>query len=90
MKQPELNNKRITNAWCMYDWANSVYSLTIVTAVFPMYYEAVTTSDTGDKTVEFFGWGPTQYSTLFLCSFIVFSAHGSYATTFNRYSRLQR
>ncbi|GAB5523669.1 MAG: MFS transporter [Roseivirga sp.] len=56
MTQPELNNKRITNAWCMYDWANSVYSLTIITAVFPMYYEAVTTSDSGNKTVEFFGW----------------------------------
>ncbi len=56
MTQPELNNKRITNAWCMYDWANSVYSLTITTAVFPMYYKAVTTSDDGSATVAFFGW----------------------------------
>lgn len=56
MTLPELNNKRITNAWCMYDWANSVYSLTIITAVFPMYYEAVTTSEDGNTTVDFFGW----------------------------------
>lgn len=55
MTKLELNNKKITNAWCMYDWANSVYSLTITTAVFPIYFESVTTSATGDKNVEFFG-----------------------------------
>ncbi len=38
----------------MYDWANSVYSLTIATAVFPIYYEAVTENDYGN-TVELFG-----------------------------------
>ena len=38
----EKNNKKIINAWCMYDWANSVYSLTITTAVFPIYFAAVT------------------------------------------------
>jgi UMF1 family MFS transporter len=38
----EKNNKKVINAWCMYDWANSVYSLTITTAVFPGYYLAVT------------------------------------------------
>ncbi|MCO6357636.1 MFS transporter [Roseivirga pacifica] len=51
----ELNNKRITNAWCMYDWANSVYSLTITTAVFPIYYEVVTTKEDGSTLVDFFG-----------------------------------
>jgi len=38
----EKNNKKTVNAWCMYDWANSVYSLTITTAVFPDYYLGVT------------------------------------------------
>ena len=56
MTKPELNNKRITNAWCMYDWAISVYSLTITTAVFPIYYEAVTKSADGSTDVSFFGW----------------------------------
>ncbi len=56
MSQLVLNNKKITNAWCMYDWANSVYSLTITTAVFPIYFESVTTSADGSKLVEFFGW----------------------------------
>lgn len=31
-------------AWIMYDWANSVYSLVIATAIFPVYYVSITTS----------------------------------------------
>ncbi len=30
-------NKKTLNAWAFYDWANSVYSLTIVSAVFPLF-----------------------------------------------------
>ena len=37
-------NKKVINAWCMYDWANSVYSLEITSAIFPAYYKAVTTN----------------------------------------------
>ena len=52
----EKNQPKIIRAWCMYDWANSVYSLTITTAVFPIYYENVTqTQELGD-IVEFFGF----------------------------------
>lgn len=40
----------------MYDWANSVYSLTITTAVFPIYYEEVTKGLDGSGIVSFFGW----------------------------------
>lgn len=36
-----LNNKKTINAWVMYDWANSVFSLTIATAIFPPYFEAI-------------------------------------------------
>ena len=31
-------DKKLLNAWAFYDWANSVYSLTIVSAVFPIFY----------------------------------------------------
>lgn len=41
-----LSRKKIQTAWCMYDWANSVYSLTIVTAIFPSYYNGVMKSVT--------------------------------------------
>ena len=33
--------KRQQNAWAFYDWANSVYSLVISTAVFPLYYDQI-------------------------------------------------
>ena len=52
----EKNNPKVARAWCMYDWANSVYSLVITTAIFPIYYVAIT--EQADKTdmVHFFGW----------------------------------
>ncbi len=40
----------------MYDWANSVYSLVISTAVFPAFYNAYTAEYSGGDTVEFFGF----------------------------------
>ena len=38
MEKFELNNKKVINSWAMYDWANSVFSLTIATAIFPIYF----------------------------------------------------
>lgn len=35
-------NKKVQNAWTMYDWANSTYNLVIGTAIFPIFYSAVT------------------------------------------------
>jgi len=50
----EKGDKRIIRGWVMYDWANSVYQLTIASAIFPIYYNTVTR--TGDNfTVSFFG-----------------------------------
>ena len=49
------SNSKVVNAWCMYDWANSVYSLVITTAIFPLYYNAVTTTSDNNYTVSFFG-----------------------------------
>lgn len=47
-------DRRIVNGWVMYDWANSVYQLTIASAIFPIYYNTVTR--TGDDfSVSFFG-----------------------------------
>ncbi len=40
----------------MFDWANSVYSLVITSAVFPVYYQAVTTAKNGGDMVIFFGF----------------------------------
>ncbi|APZ46949.1 MFS transporter [Polaribacter reichenbachii] len=42
----KIGDKKLINAWAFYDWANSVYSLVISTAVFPLYYSAVTEGET--------------------------------------------
>lgn len=34
-------NKKLLNAWAFYDWANSVYSLVISSAIFPIFYGAL-------------------------------------------------
>ncbi len=52
----KLNNPKTIQAWCMYDWANSVYSLVITSAIFPVYYQAVTTGEGGNDSVTFFGY----------------------------------
>ncbi|SDE79553.1 MFS transporter, UMF1 family [Ulvibacter litoralis] len=35
-------SKKLLNAWAFYDWANSVYSLVIASAIFPIFYGALT------------------------------------------------
>jgi UMF1 family MFS transporter len=47
-------DKKLINAWAFYDWANSVYSLVIGTAIFPIYYNSVTGGN--DSKVVFFGF----------------------------------
>jgi len=56
MAEVTLNNPRTIKAWCMYDWANSVYSLVITSAIFPVYYQAVTTTADGNDKVNFLGF----------------------------------
>jgi UMF1 family MFS transporter len=50
-----LNNPRTVRAWYMYDWANSVYSLVIATAIFPIYWKAVAVTN-GSDMIEFMGF----------------------------------
>ena len=53
MKNLPKGSPKLINAWAFYDWANSVYSLVISTAVFPIYFEFVTSSN--DGMVHFLG-----------------------------------
>ncbi len=53
----ELNNPKNINAWCLFDWANSAYSLIITVAIFPNYYSAVVREAFGESgTIPFFGF----------------------------------
>jgi len=37
----QKGSKKLINAWAFYDWANSVYSLVISSAIFPIYFGAL-------------------------------------------------
>lgn len=50
-----LNNPKTIRAWCLYDWANSVFTLTITTVVFPIYYSSVTKNEATNNMVSFLG-----------------------------------
>ncbi len=60
MKKLPKGSKKLIQAWAFYDWANSVYSLVITSAVFPIFYGALTIvkDESGNKisdSVEFLG-----------------------------------
>ena len=48
-------NKKVIRAWTMYDWANSVYQLSITSAILPAYYGAVAKGDE-HGIIQFFGF----------------------------------
>jgi UMF1 family MFS transporter len=54
------DDRRTIRAWTFYDWANSVFPLVITSAIFPNFYDAVTSTknEAGEivsHTVSFFG-----------------------------------
>lgn len=53
MPHLEKGSKKLLNAWAFYDWANSVYSLVIASAVFPIFYNAIFTE--GQTHIDVFG-----------------------------------
>ena len=54
MPKLQKGSLKLRNAWAFYDWANSVYSLVITSAVFPIFYGALFDSS-GLETVYVFG-----------------------------------
>lgn len=49
------NDRKTINAWAMYDWANSAYALVIVSAIFPAYYNGITSAD-GSSVIQVLGF----------------------------------
>lgn len=56
------NDPKVIRGWVMYDWANSVYSLTIATAVFPIFFEKVLPDD-----LSFLGFNLTDSALYSYC-----------------------
>jgi len=51
----EKGNRKLLHAWAFYDWANSVYSLVITSAIFPIYYQSLFAMAEVDSVVVFGG-----------------------------------
>ena len=61
MVELQKGDKKLLHAWAFYDWANSVYPLVISSAVFPIFYGALTIIKDADgnkisDTVTFLGY----------------------------------
>ncbi len=54
MKEFQKGSKKLLNAWAFYDWANSVYTLTIASSIFPIFYSSLFVSEI--KKVNAFGF----------------------------------
>ena len=64
-------SKKLINAWAFYDWANSVYSLVISSAIFPIYYAALFADN---NQINFFGYdvkNTAMISFVTGCAFLV-------------------
>ncbi|APY12013.1 MFS transporter [Seonamhaeicola sp. S2-3] len=54
----EKGSKKLLHAWAFYDWANSVYTLTIASSLFPIFYSSL--FETKDQLVSAFGFEMKQ------------------------------
>jgi UMF1 family MFS transporter len=54
MGELKKGSKKLLNAWAFYDWANSVYTLTIASSIFPIFYSALFLSEI--KKITAFGY----------------------------------
>ncbi len=57
----EKGSKKLINAWAFYDWANSVYSLVISSAIFPIYYGLIFSDN---NTIPFLGYDVKNTATI--------------------------
>jgi UMF1 family MFS transporter len=62
MHRPELR------AWAMYDWANSAMVTTIITAVFPIYYEKVACAGMKPEQASWWFYVSTTFGMLLIAS----------------------
>ena len=70
MVKLEKGNSKLLYAWAFYDWANSVYSLVIASAIFPIFYGALFKIK-GSLYIDIFG---TTLKSTALISFVTAAA----------------
>ncbi len=69
-------SKKLLNAWAFYDWANSVYSLVIASAIFPIFYGAITIErdDAGNKIDDMVNFLGRDFNNDTLISYVTAAA----------------
>ncbi len=76
----------------MYDWANSVYQLTIGSTIFPIYYNAVTRHGS-DYTISFFGLkqiNTVMYSWAIAASYLIVALFSPLFSSIADYTGLRK
>jgi UMF1 family MFS transporter len=58
------------HAWAMYDWANSAYAVTILTAIFPVYYRALVLNAGGSAEQATAFWAYTTSLSLIVVALV--------------------
>jgi UMF1 family MFS transporter len=66
MAELQKGSKKLLNAWAFYDWANSVYTLTIASSIFPIFYSALFIGQ-AERIVPAFGF---EFKSTALITFI--------------------
>ena len=61
--------RRIVNAWCMYDWANSAFVTTVMAAVLPIYYSQVAGATLPSPAIATAYWARGLSLSLFIIAF---------------------
>jgi MFS transporter, UMF1 family len=85
-------DKKTIRGWVMYDWANSVYQLTIGSTIFPIYYNAITRNG-NDFTVSFFGYraiNTVLYSWAIAASYLVVAIFSPLFSSIADYTGLRK
>ncbi|MFT5848284.1 MFS transporter [Psychroserpens sp.] len=70
MIELKKGSKKLLNAWAFYDWANSVYTLTIASSIFPLFYASL--FDNKDELVAAFGFEMKQETLITLVTAFTF------------------
>jgi len=69
--QFKKGNKKVLHAWMFYDWANSVYTLVIASALFPIFWDALTVKK-GIENVPLLGFNPNNDSLISYVTAVAF------------------
>ncbi len=83
----EIIYRRGVNAWCIYDWANSTYSTSIIAAILPPYFSSVAHAAGFTKTQASSIWGYVTSSAMLSVALLapILGALADYTETKKKY-----